>query len=68
MFCLIEYQGQQHYNSLEIFGGEEQFQKQKKYDIKKQEYCKKNNIKLIEIPYWDYNKINKKYLEKILGE
>lgn len=68
LFCLIEYQGQQHYNSLEIFGGEEQFQKQKKYDIKKQEYCKKNNIKLIEIPYWDYNKINKKYLEKILGE
>lgn len=51
--CLIEYQGKQHYESSEFFGGEKQFLKQKKYDNKKIEYCKENNIKLIIIPYWE---------------
>ena len=51
--CLIEYQGKQHYEPIEYFGGEEKFLRQQKYDNKKVEYCKKNNINLIIIPYWE---------------
>lgn len=50
----IEYQGQQHYKPVERFGGEERFVIQQKHDRIKKEYCIKNNIILIEIPYW-YN-------------
>ena len=69
LICLIEYQGKQHYDSLDFFGGENALKKQKKYDDLKREYCRNNNIKLIEIPYWDYNKINAEYLlQKFLRE
>lgn len=44
---LIEYNGQQHYNSVDFFGGEETFNKQIKNDSKKEEYCKDNNIPLL---------------------
>lgn len=49
--CLIECQGIQHYEPLEIFGGEEQFARQLEHDKLKREYAEKRNIKLIEIPY-----------------
>ena len=49
---VIEYQGQQHYHPVEIFGGEEVFKKQQKHDNIKREYCKNNNIRLLEIPYY----------------
>jgi hypothetical protein len=47
----IEYNGQQHYKSCDIFGGEEGFEKQQIRDNIKRQYCKDNGIKLIEIPY-----------------
>ena len=50
---LIEYQGEQHFYSAEYFGGEEKFLLGQKYDNMKREYCKRNNIKLYEIPYYD---------------
>ena len=30
--------------------------------MEKREYCKKNNIKLVLIPYWDENKITYDYI------
>lgn len=54
---VIEYQGLQHYQSVEIFGGEKRFLQQIKYDNFKRNYCKKNNLILLEIPYTDYKKI-----------
>lgn len=48
----IEYQGQQHYYPVEIFGGKKTFEKQQKHDNIKKEYCQKNNICLFEIPYY----------------
>lgn len=54
---LIEYDGEQHFKSIEFFGGEEQLQLQKQYDKVKNEYCKIHNIPLIRIPYWHYDKI-----------
>lgn len=54
----IEYQGQQHYYSVDWFGGEKQLKKQRKYDEIKKNYCNNNNIKLIEIPYWEKENLN----------
>ena len=49
--ALIECQGQQHYMPVNIFGGEEQFEKQQLHDELKQEYANSLGIPLIEIPY-----------------
>ena len=49
---IIEYQGQQHYYPVDIFGGKDVFELQQKHDDIKREYCKNNNIKLLEIPYY----------------
>lgn len=53
----IEYNGRQHYEPVEYFGGEKQFQLQQQLDQIKRDYCKNNNINLIEIPYWDFDNI-----------
>lgn len=55
---LIEAQGQQHIAPKKLFGGEEQFQKQKEHDKRKREYAKKNGYRLLEIWYYDYNNVN----------
>ena len=60
---MIEYNGIQHYQPVEHFGGAEKFNQQQKRDNKLLEYCECNNIKLLIIPYTEYNKI-----EKILKE
>ena len=54
---LIEYQGKQHYEPIDWFGGTKAFLNQQIRDNIKREYCKINNINLIEIPYWDFNNI-----------
>ena len=50
---LIEYQGIQHYQPKEKFGGISGLRKQQFNDMKKREYCKKHNLKLVVIPYTD---------------
>lgn len=47
----IEYNGRQHYEPVECFGGEKQFKKQIINDKIKKEYCLNNNIPLIIIKY-----------------
>ena len=48
----IEYNGKQHYTSGKIFNiTEEDFKKQLKRDNNVRDYCEKNNILFIEIPY-----------------
>ena len=53
----IEYDGQQHYQIIETFGGLDRFIDQKIRDTIKNIYCQQNNIKLIRIPYWDFDRI-----------
>lgn len=68
LLCLIEFQGSQHYYPSSLFG-EEQFKRQQELDEEKRKYCNKNDIKLIEISFRDYNKINKDFLiKKIKGD
>ena len=55
---LIEYDGEQHYKPLKIWGGEETFQYRQEIDKLKTEYCIQHNIKLLRIPYTqDLNKL-----------
>lgn len=58
----IEYDGRQHYEAVDYFGGNEALHISKKRDNIKNKYCKNNNIKLFRIKYSD--NIEKK-LEKI---
>jgi hypothetical protein len=40
-----------------FFGGISRFEQQKERDFALRQYCEENKIKLIEIPYWDFDKI-----------
>lgn len=48
---LIEFDGLQHFKSIEYFGGEKEFQERIKNDNMKNLYCKNNNIPLLRIRY-----------------
>ena len=54
---IIEYDGEQHFRPIEIFGGKKTFEKLKINDKIKNNFCKKNNINLIRIPYYEYKNI-----------
>lgn len=47
----IEYDGEQHYKPIEFWGGEKRFSERQLNDKTKNEYCNKNNITLLRIPY-----------------
>lgn len=47
----IEYDGQQHFRPVDLFGGEDAFQKRRINDNIKTQYCINHNIQLIRIPY-----------------
>ena len=53
----IEYQGKQHYEPIEYFGGLEQFEYIQKHDAIKNEYCKSNGILLLRIQYYKFDSI-----------
>lgn len=62
--CCIEYDGEQHFKgwkrdkqSLAIIQDR---------DNRKNKYCRDKGIKLIRIPYTDYNKLNEEYILKLL--
>lgn len=59
----IEYDGHQHFNPVRFGGISEEvaikkFNENKERDSIKTKYCEDNNIKLIRIPYFDYDNIN----------
>ena len=56
---VIEFDGIQHFEPIEFFGGQEGFEKRQQKDREKNEYCKNNNIDILRIPYWDFNNIEK---------
>lgn len=49
----IEYDGQQHFEPKDFFGGQEAFNKLCLHDKIKTEYCEQNNIPLLRIPYYE---------------
>lgn len=68
---LIEFQGEQHIHSKEHFGGEKQLKKQQEHDRRKREYAKTHNINLLEIWYYDIDKVDQildEYLNNLKSE
>lgn len=63
--CLIEYQGIQHYHPEVLHGSWKSAPQE--HDTMKKEYCQKNNITLIEIPYTDFDIIDWNYLKNKLS-
>lgn len=47
----IEYDGEQHFEPVELFGGESGFIKTIERDRVKNEYCSRHNINLVRLPY-----------------
>lgn len=62
----IEYNGGQHYTFVKYFHKTiHDFHRQLHHDWLKRKYAKTNNIKLLVIPYWEYENIEK-ILEELL--
>lgn len=64
---LIEAQGIQHYQPVKKFGGARNLYRQQYNDNLKKQYCLKNNIRLISIPYYDENKLSYDYIMRAAG-
>lgn len=64
----IEYNGEQHYILKRHFGGEIDFNRQQKRDEFVRYYCKENNIRLLEIPYYKSWEEITKILNKLFYE
>ena len=64
IFCFIEYDGVLHFKQDRYHGwnNEENWIRTHKNDKIKNNYAEEHGIKLIRIPYTDYDKIDKKYL------
>lgn len=66
-YVLIEYNGIQHYEANDYFGGEEKFKIQKEHDKRKRDYAKKHGYKLITVKYtYDTYESVEEYLDKEL--
>ena len=64
----IEYDGEQHFLPIEIWGGKENLEKIRNNDKIKNKYCEDNNINLLRISYLDIDNIedilNKNFIKK----
>ncbi len=66
IFSIIEFHGQQHYKSIEYFGGEKRFKQQQESDKKKEDYLELNSIPLLilnkeSLKSFDWNNLYEKY-------
>ncbi len=58
----IEYQGRQHYESVEFFGGVDGFKDNQRRDARKLGRCRANGVRVI---YWDYDRpLTKEYFKE----
>ena len=55
---IIEFDGEQHFKPINYFGGITNYEEIKKRDLIKNEFCEKNNIKLIRLDKTNLNDIN----------
>jgi len=62
----VEYQGEQHYRPISLFGGKDEFLHRVELDAQKKEKCKENNVRLIE---WKYDiEVTAENLKRIMSE
>lgn len=62
---LIEYDGEQHFKWIKGMMTKKKFETLKIHDEMKNEYCLKHNIKLIRIPYWDFDNIEEIIIKEL---
>lgn len=62
---LIEYDGRQHFQTIDAWGGEEGFNLLKENDSIKNRFCTENKIRLIRIPYWEFDNIENILLQEL---
>jgi hypothetical protein len=55
---MIEYDGRQHFEAIDYFGGHENFLIQQRNDEIKNNYCLDNKIPILRIPYTKFDDIN----------
>lgn len=74
LYCLIEYDGLFHFEPARFSKNKnkniKKFKKVQLHDSIKNTYCEENNIKLVRIPYWDKDNIEKiltKELSDLIG-
>ncbi len=65
--CCIEYDGKQHFENILGWGEEGKLERTQRNDKLKTQYCKKNGIKLIRIPYTMKKEEIEPYILKELG-
>ena len=64
---LIEYQGRQHYEASQKFGGAKGLYQQQHNDNQKRRFCALHGFTLIEIPYSEENLITYDYIMQRAG-
>lgn len=64
----IEYDGIQHFEVIEKFGGVDEFKEVQRRDKIKTDYCLNNNIRLIRIPYTEFENIKEILNKEIIYE
>ena len=64
---LIEYQGKQHYEPSNKFGGKKGFFQQQYNDNQKRRFCALHDLRLIEIPYTEENLVSYDYIMRKAG-
>lgn len=62
LWFLIEYQGKQHYEASQKFGGKKGLYQQQFNDNKKRRFCALHGYKLLEIPYTEEHLISYDYI------
>mgnify|MGYP004496059065 FL=1 len=56
--CCIEFDGEQHFKPVEHLGGEKHYNNTVINDEIKNEFCRKNNILLLRVPFYKINDVN----------
>ena len=65
---LIEYDGEQHFEPFGYDKDLSKFISTQERDAYKNQWCKENNIRLIRIPYTEYNNLTMEYLFSFFPE
>jgi hypothetical protein len=66
LLLAFEYQGKQHYQPIDFFGGEEAFHKLQKLDERKRQLCAANCVTLVELDYrWSESKWKEHIREEV---
>lgn len=64
---IIECDGAQHFRTQNNdWKTPFKMQEMRKREEKKKEYCKEHNITMLQVPFWDYDKLNADYLRSLL--